>query len=242
MRTEIFGVSFDDISPQEALLRAVALATEDNFSYVVTPNPELVNLARREADYRAILNGATLVLADGIGVIHAAKILGCPIQNGRVPGIDLAQALLPELAANGIRLYLLGAKPGVAEEAAARLCAAHPGLSICGCADGYFSDPAAAAEAIKAAEAQVAFVCLGAPKQERFMREYGDTSGAALMLGLGGALDVFAGNVKRAPVLFQRLGLEWFYRLLREPSRIGRMIKLPGFLVSALLLRLRGGG
>ena len=226
------GVGFDDLTLEEAVAAGEKLAQGPGFSYVVTPNPEIVDLARADAGYRDLLNGAGLVLPDGIGVVYAAKLLGRPLK-GRVPGIDFATGLLDRLAKNGGKLFLLGAKPGVAEQAAARLKAAHPGLGICGTNDGYFKDSAPVVEKIKEAAADVVFVCLGAPKQEKWMAQYGPETGAHLMAGLGGALDVYAGNVKRAPVLWQKLGMEWAYRLIRQPSRIGRMAKLPLFLVDA---------
>ena len=232
MRTDIMGVGFDDLTLEEAVAAGEKLAQGPGFSYVVTPNPEIVDLARADAGYRDLLNGAGLVLPDGIGVVYAAKLLGRPLK-GRVPGIDFATGLLDRLAKNGGKLFLLGAKPGVAEQAAARLKAAHPGLVICGVNDGYFKDSAPVVEKIKEAAADVVFVCLGAPKQETWMAQYGPETGAHLMAGLGGALDVYAGNVKRAPVLWQKLGMEWAYRLIRQPSRIGRMAKLPLFLVDA---------
>ena len=226
------GVGFDDLTLEEAVAAGEKLAQGPGFSYVVTPNPEIVDLARADAGYRDLLNGAGLVLPDGIGVVYAAKLLGRPLK-GRVPGIDFATGLLDRLAKNGGKLFLLGAKPGVAEQAAARLKAAHPGLVICGVNDGYFKDSAPVVEKIKEAAADVVFVCLGATKQEKWMAQYGPETGAHLMAGLGGALDVYAGNVKRAPVLWQKLGMEWAYRLIRQPSRIGRMAKLPLFLVDA---------
>lgn len=240
LKINILGVDFDNLSPQEALAEGLALAQGEGFAYLVTPNPEIVNMARADESYRALLNGAALVLPDGIGIIYAAKILKKPIEE-RVPGIDFATALLGEMAKRGLRLYLLGAKPGVAARAAERLMAEHEGLVVCGVQDGYFSDEEAAAAAIREAAADVAFVCLGAPKQERFMAKLGPTTGAKLMLGLGGALDVFSGEVARAPVGFQKLGLEWLYRLLCQPSRIGRMAKLPLFLLTALRARGKEG-
>ncbi len=232
VRTEIMGVTFDNVTLEEAVRKGSELAEGPGFSYVVTPNPEIVNLARADESYRDLLNGAGLVLPDGIGVIKAANILGRPMKE-RVPGIDFASGLLAEMDKTGGRLFLLGAKPGVAEQAAENLKARYPGLVICGANDGYFKESAPVVEKVRSAEPDVVFVCLGAPKQERWMAEYGPRTGAHLMVGLGGALDVFAGNVKRAPVLWQKLGMEWAYRLIREPSRIGRMAKLPLFLVDA---------
>ena len=232
VRIDVMGVTFDDLTLAEAVDAGEALAKGPGFAYVVTPNPEIVNLARADESYRTLLNGAGLVLPDGIGVIHAARLLGRPLKE-RVPGIDFAAGLLDRLAKNGGRLFLLGAKPGVAEQAAENLKAAYPSLAVCGVNDGYFQDAAPVVEKIRAARADVVFVCLGAPKQERWMSRYGPETGAHLMAGLGGAMDVFAGNVRRAPALWQKLGMEWAYRLVRQPSRIGRMAKLPLFLVDA---------
>ena len=231
-RTDIMGVGFDDLTLAQAVDAGEKLAGGPGFAYVVTPNPEIVNLARADGSYRDLLNGAGLVLPDGIGVIYAARLLGRPLRE-RVPGIDFASGLVERLARNGGRLFLLGAKPGVAEQAAENLKAAHPGLVVCGTNDGYFQDPAPVVEKIKEARADVVFVCLGAPKQERWMARYGPDTGAHLMAGLGGVLDVYAGNVKRAPAVWQKLGLEWAYRLVHQPSRIGRMAKLPLFLLDA---------
>lgn len=206
---------------------------------VVTPNPEVVMTARRDAAFQSILHRADLVLPDGVGILYGARILGRAMP-GRVPGIDFAQRLLPEIAAHGLRLYLLGAKPGVAAEAGRRLGVQYPGLIVCGTADGYFSDAAAAAAAIHAAAADVVFVCLGAPKQELWMAQWGQASGASLLIGLGGSLDIFAGTAKRAPAALRRIGLEWLYRLIKEPRRIGRMARLPLFLAHSVGARIRG--
>ena len=135
---------------------------------------------------------------------------------------------------------LLGAAPGVAEQAAVNLRAAYPGLVVCGTHDGYFEEDGPVVDAIREARADIVFVCLGAPKQEKWVAANGGASGARLYIGLGGAMDVFAGKVERAPEKFQKLGLEWLYRLMKEPSRIGRMAKLPLFLVSAAGARVRG--
>lgn len=233
MRIEILGVRFDNVTMEQAVENAAAMISEGGFHYAVTPNAEFVQRAEQDEEFRTALNGADLVLPDGIGVVYAAKILGRPLQ-GRVPGCDFAAQLCAWMAKNGKKLFLLGAKPGVAEQAAQNLRAAHPGLVVCGTHDGYFKEDAPVAQAIRAAGADVVFVCLGAPKQEYWMIQNGEAAGAALMIGLGGSLDVFAGTVKRAPEVWQKLGLEWLYRLLKQPSRIGRMAKLPLFLVSAV--------
>ena len=233
MRTELLGVRFDDLTIAQAVEKAAGMMTEGGFHYAVTPNAEFVQRAERDEKFRCALNGADLVLPDGIGVVYAAKILGRPLQ-GRTPGCDFAAALCARMAETGKKLFLLGAKPGVAELAAQKLEAAHPGLTVCGTHDGYFTEDGPVVEAIRAARADAVFVCLGAPKQEYWMIEHGPATGAAFLIGLGGSLDVFAGTVKRAPQAWQKLGLEWLYRLLKQPSRMGRMAKLPLFLVAAL--------
>ena len=236
---DVLGVAFDNVTPEEAADRALALLEEDGPHLVATPNPEIVQRANKDRAFAEILAGADLVVPDGVGVIYAAKILGRPLKS-RVPGIDLAAALMGRVAGTGKRLFLLGAAPGVAEQAAVNLRAAYPGLVVCGTHDGYFEEDGPVIDAIRRAEADIVFVCLGAPKQEKWIAAHGEAAGARLYLGLGGSLDVFAGKAERAPERFQRLGLEWLYRLLKEPSRIGRMAKLPLFLVSAAGARLRG--
>ena len=240
MKTEILGVRFDNLTQQEAAQQGRQLLEEDKFHYVVTPNPEFLLAAEKDPEFRRVLNAADLVLPDGIGVVYSAKILGTPLKE-RVPGIEFAEAMLSALNDMGGRLYLLGAKPGVAEEAGRRICARYPALVLCGTHDGYFKDEQAILPEIAAAKPDLLFVCLGAPKQEKWMARWGQHTGAKLAIGLGGCLDVFAGNVQRAPERWQKLGLEWAYRLKKEPKRIGRMAKLPLVLVKAAGQRIRPG-
>ena len=175
------------------------------------------------------MNGADLVIADGVGVIYGAKLLGTPLKE-RLPGIEFAKRLMAEMAKNGKKLYLLGAKPGVAEEAARRLRTQYPGLVIAGTHDGYFQEDGPVTEAIRGAGGRG--ICLPGGSQAGKMdaeKRRGHRRPSAG--GLGGCLDVFSGAVQRAPEVFQRLGLEWLHRLAKNPSRIGRMMKLPLFLV-----------
>jgi len=230
MRIDVLGVGFDNVTMDEALARGAALLETEGAHYVVTPNPEIVEVCRENAQARAAVNGADLVLPDGIGVIYGARMLKTPLKE-RVPGIEFGLGMLELCAQRGKNVYFLGAKPGVAEAAAERLCVRFPDLIVAGTQDGYFADDAAAAAAIRASGAAMALVCLGAPKQELFMARYGGETGARLLLGLGGSLDVFAGVAQRAPEFYIRHNLEWLYRLLKNPSRFGRMLKLPLFLV-----------
>lgn len=236
MRIDIMGVGFDSLTLNEAVDRALSLMTERRAAYVVTPNPEIVMSCWQDPNALSAVEGADLVLPDGIGVIYGAKILGTPLKS-KVPGIDFAAALLERVAKARGRVFLLGAKPGVAQAAGANLVRQFPGLTVCGMRDGYFQDDAPVIDEINAAKPDLLFVCLGAPKQEIWMQRNAPKLKVGLMAGLGGSLDVFAGTAKRAPVLFQKLGLEWFYRLVREPWRFRRMMKLPKFLVACIQKR-----
>ena len=230
MRINVLGVGFDNITMDQAVAEGVRLMDTPGAHYAVTPNPEIVEVCREDPEAMKAVNGADLVLADGIGVIYGAKMLGTPLK-GRVTGIGFAQELMARMAENGKSLYLLGAKPGVAEKAAENLRRQYSGLRIAGTHDGYFQEDAPIIEAIRNGGADVVFVCRGAPKQEKWMQKNGEATGAHLLVGLGGCLDVFSGEVQRAPEVFQKLGLEWLHRLIKNPSRIGRMMKLPLFLV-----------
>lgn len=230
MRIDVLGVGFDNLTMAEAVEKAWALLGQPGAHYVVTPNPEIVEVCRTDEAARTAVNGADLVLPDGVGVIKGAAMLGTPLKE-KTPGIEFAGHLMAKMAQGGKSLYLLGAKPGVAELAAKRLQAQYPGLGIAGTHDGYFQEDGPVVEEIRRSGADCVFVCLGAPKQEKWMAANGAATGASLLCGLGGSLDVFAGVVARAPKFWSDHGLEWFYRLCKEPRRIGRMMKLPLFLV-----------
>ena len=238
-RTDVLGVGFDDLTMEEAVEAALGFMNTRGAHYACTPNPEIVMAAKKDAALRSALGQADLVLADGVGVTKAAAMLKTPLK-ARVPGIDFATAVIARLAERGGSVYLFGAKPGVAEAAAETLRTKFPGLVISGTSDGYFSDDGPIIEKIKDAAPDFLLVCLGAPKQELWMAKMSGKLLVGLMVGLGGSLDVFAGTVKRAPEAWQKLDLEWLYRLLKEPRRIGRMMKLPLFVVEAAGERLRG--
>ena len=230
MRIDVLGVGFDNLTMVEAVEKGMELIRSQGADYVVTPNPEIVEVCRENPEAMRVVNGASLVLPDGIGVIKGAAMLGTPLKE-RTPGIEFADHLVGKMAQEGYSLYLLGAKPGVAALAGEKLQEKYPGLKIAGTHDGYFKEDGPIVEDIRKSGADVVFVCLGAPKQEFWMEKNGEATGAHLLCGLGGSLDVFAGTVERAPRFFREHGLEWFYRLCKEPRRIGRMMKLPLFLI-----------
>lgn len=231
-RIDVLGVSFDDLTMEEAVEIALGFMQERCACYACTPNPEIVMAAKGDAALRAALSGAELVLADGVGITKAAAMLGTPLKS-RVPGIDFASNVISRLAQRGGSVYLLGAKPLVAEAAAEKLTQTYPGIVIAGTNDGYFTDDAPVIEKINAASPDFLMVCLGSPKQELWMSANAGRLSCGLMAGLGGSLDVLAGNVQRAPETWRRLGLEWFYRVIKEPKRLGRVMKLPAFVLEA---------
>ena len=239
MKTEVLGIRFDNVTMEQAAELGGEMLKENHFHYVVTPNPEFILASEKDESFKEVLNGADLVIPDGIGVVYSAKILGTPLQE-RVPGIEFAACMLKKLDEMGGRLFLLGAKPGVAEKAGENILADHPNIVLCGTQDGYFKDEEAVLLKVAAARPDLIFVCLGAPKQEKWMARWGKHTGAKLAIGLGGCLDVFAGNVERAPEAWQKVGMEWAYRLVKEPKRFGRMAKLPLVLVKSAGVRMSG--
>lgn len=239
MKIDVMGIRFDNVTMEEALERAKELLSSEGADYVVTPNSEIVYEAMADRELEDLLNGASLVLPDGAGVVLGSKILGTPLKQ-KVAGVDFADQLLEVLAQTGGSVYLLGSKPGVAELAAEKMLEKHPGLTIAGLADGYFKDEAPVIEKINLAKPDVLFVCLGAPKQERFMAAHRAELQVRLMAGLGGSLDSFAGTVKRAPRWMINCSLEWLYRLIKEPWRFKRMLRLPKFIWRVVCRRISG--
>lgn len=211
---------------------------------VFTPNSEIVQLCIDKPEHYDVINSADVIIPDGIGVIKAAKMLKLPLTE-RVPGIELGEKML-SLADDSMPVFFMGGKPGVAEDAAKKMKEKYPSLIVCGTHDGYFKKSGEENDAvlneINASGAVILFVCLGAPAQENWIHENREKlTSAKLIMGLGGSLDVFSGNVVRAPKFFRKFGLEWFYRLLKEPYRIGRMMNLPKFYFGTLIYKLKGG-
>jgi N-acetylglucosaminyldiphosphoundecaprenol N-acetyl-beta-D-mannosaminyltransferase len=239
MRTDVLGVGFDDVTMEEALTRAERLLDGRESAYIVTPNPEIVQICRKDPAVKASVSNAALVLPDGIGVIYGAKILKRPLKE-RVPGVEFAEKLLARMAASGKSVFLFGAKPHVAETAAQKLAARYPGLIIAGTADGYFKDDEPVIEAVNAANPDFLIVGLGAPKQENWMALRRERLRVGLMAGLGGSIDIFAGTKPRAPQFWQKVNLEWLYQGFKDPKRFKRIVKLPLFLFAVIGQRLRG--
>jgi len=237
-RVDVFGVGFDSMTGDEAVTKAVSLMNEHRAAYIVTPNPEIVMSAWENPELMKAVNSADMVLPDGIGVVKAAKLLGTPLKS-KLPGIDVATAVIEKMAQENKSVYLFGAKPGVADKAGEELKRRYASLKVCGTHNGYFKDDEPIIADINDKKPDFLLVCLGSPKQEIWMAKNAPRLDAGIMAGLGGTLDVFAGTVKRAPAVWQRLGLEWLYRCIKEPWRFKRISKLPRFLFKALGCRIR---
>ena len=233
MKVKILETEFDNLTMDEAVEEAWRLMAERRGAYVVTPNPEMSMVCREDAEALEAVNGADLVIADGVGIIYGAKIMKTPLKE-KIPGIDLTARIFERMAAEGKSCYLFGARPGVAEKAGENLAEKYPGLVIAGCHDGYFADDSNIVRRINEAAPDLLLVCLGMPKQEKWMRSRKGDLNVGLMIGAGGSLDVFAGVVERAPESWQKLGLEWLYRLKKEPWRLGRMMRLPKYLFAVI--------
>ncbi|GGO17193.1 hypothetical protein GCM10010116_34760 [Microbispora rosea subsp. aerata] len=221
-RREILGVSLDALTMEQAVARCVrAVENRESLTIGVVNAAKAVHM-RRDARLRESVTSCDLVLADGQAVVWASRILGRPLPE-RVAGIDLFTALLEEGSRRAYRAYFLGARPEVVERVVAEVRRRHPGLRIAGARDGYFTDDEAPAVAERIAESKPDLLFLGmtSPKKEIFVARFAPVIRAGVVHGVGGSFDVYAGKVRRAPRLWQRLGLEWLYRLLQEPVRLG---------------------
>ena len=243
-KINIRGIPVDNVTLDEAFARVLSFAGTDRFHKIVTPNAEIAQMCIEDAEVRSLVCSSDLIVPDGIGVILASKILGTPLKC-KVPGCELGEMIVKHAAENGLRVFFLGGKPGVAERAEEKLREKYPDFHTVGTHDGYFKKEGAENDAvlaeITASGANILFVCLGVPAQERWIAANAEKlPNVRAALGLGGSLDAYAGTVKRAPKIFIKLGLEWFYRLIKQPSRIGRMMKLPKFLFGTIWYRISG--
>ena len=234
-KVNILGVNVSSLTFAQALERAENLVKTEGVSMIFTPNPEIIMCAREDRELCEILNNADMCTADGIGVVYGAKLLGTPVPE-RVAGFDLTCALLERIAKTGDGVFLFGAKPGVAETAKEKLEEKYPGIVVSGTRNGYFKpeEDEEIVDEINNSGAKLLLVCLGAPKQEKWIAMHKDKLKVNLCMGVGGTLDVLAGTAKRAPEIFIKLNLEWLYRIAKNPSRIGRFMALPKFVIEVL--------
>lgn len=241
-KINVRGVIFDNVTLSEASEKAFA-AFENKSSapfIIFTPNSEIVQACVEEPALFDIINSASMIIPDGAGVVLASKILKTPLKE-KVAGSDLSFILLEKLNQTGGRLFLLGAKPEIVEKAAANLKEKYKNLIVCGYNHGFFDLGGAESnqviEKINASSPDALFVCFGAPKAEKWIHANKDKLNAKLIIGLGGMIDNYAGVVKRAPRIMIKMNLEWLYRLIKQPSRFGRMKKIPVFLFGCIKQR-----
>jgi N-acetylglucosaminyldiphosphoundecaprenol N-acetyl-beta-D-mannosaminyltransferase len=243
-RLHILGTPVDALTYDDWLRRIGAWVRErraDNTiraQHVCTTNPEFIMIAQGDPNFFNILNRAALCVPDGVGLLWAARRLGKPLP-ARVTGSDGVPIIAERAAREGWRLFLLGAAPGVAEKAAAVLTARNPGLEVVGTHSGSpaWIEEDAIVERVNRSGADILFVAYGAPEQDKWIARNLPRLEVAMAMGVGGALDFVAGVVPRAPLWMQRLGLEWLFRLYLQPWRIGRMMRLPRFVLAVLLNR-----
>ena len=233
--TQILDVPFDALTMAEAVEKVMGFLADDKQHYICTPNPEIVMEAQHDKELMKILREADLVVPDGIGVVWASRYSEILLTE-RVAGYDLTQNIFSRIAGKNESVYFFGGAPGVASTAARQMKKVYPGLKIVGGHNGYFDaeEEKKIIADIKRLSPSILLVGLGAPKQEKWIYEHLEEVGAKVAIGVGGSFDVMAGNVKRAPKLFRKLGLEWFYRLITQPTRWRRMMRLPNFALTVL--------
>ncbi|MDQ2085609.1 WecB/TagA/CpsF family glycosyltransferase [Herbivorax sp. ANBcel31] len=233
MRTtvDILGVPVDNVTMNEALDIVENLLNGDRSHSVFTPNAEIMMAAQRDSHFKKILRSADLVVPDGAGVVLASKILK-PVLKDRVAGFDLTCNLFKKFSNKDARFFFLGGKPGVAKEAHQKLLDKNININVVGIRDGYFSESEEdkIINQINSSKADILLVALGAPKQEKWIYKHLKQIDARVCIGVGGTFDGIAGKMKRAPKFFQNHGLEWLYRLFKDPKRFFRMLDIPKFI------------
>ena len=239
-RVDILGVGFDRVTLPDAVVRIDGRLDAGLRTFVITANPEFVMLCRDHPEVAAIAAGADLVVPDGTGAVVASRLLGDPLP-GRAPGRLLVDRIAALAAERGLSLFLLGAAAGIADRAAELLRARHPALRIAGTYAGSAEDDADVVPRVAAAAPDILLVAFGMPRQERWIaRNLASVPSVRVAIGVGGSLDYLAGAAVPPPALVHAVGLEWLWRLIRDPRRWRRQRVLPLFALLVFLRRLKG--
>jgi N-acetylglucosaminyldiphosphoundecaprenol N-acetyl-beta-D-mannosaminyltransferase len=240
-RIRILGRPVDCLTGDEAMERIVQAWKEKSFFHVVTANAEMIYRSTRDETLAKVIEEAELVTADGIGVVLASRLLGRPAPE-RVAGYDLMLKCLKQAARQNVPVFFLGARPEVLREAVAAAAIRFPGLRVAGSRDGYFQEEEeeGIANLVSSRQPGLLLVAMGVPKQEKWISRFRNMLPPCVVIGVGGSFDVLSGKARRAPHWVQRAGLEWLYRIAREPSRLKRAVDLPLFLLAVLVQTLKG--
>jgi len=235
---KLFGVRFHKVNEDTAFKRFLYLLNKNKYSMIFTPNPEIVMMAQKDLEYKDVLAEGDLVIPDGIGIIIASRIKKLGLEK-RLPGIEMMESILKYCNNAKKSIYLLGSSSENVENAATNIKKEYPNIDIVGYHDGFFdeTEELRIVDKINDVKPDILFVAMGAPKQEKWMYKHRKILNVKVSMGVGGAVDVWAGAVKRAPKLFRKIGLEWFYRIITNPKRIKRSFVLPKFILKVLLSR-----
>lgn len=236
-REKVLGYSVDLYNMQESIDFCLKSIKNNKNCHVVTINPEIIELANKNKEYETIIKNADLVIPDGVGIKIALKLKGLNIK--QVPGIEFAYELLKRLSKENLKVALIGAKPEVIEKTVKNLKQSIENIEVSYYKDGYFSkeEEYNIINKIIESDPKVVLVALGAFKQDKFIQKIKEhTTSGVIFVGVGGSFDVWSGYTKRAPIIYQKLGLEWLYRIITQPQRIKRIFPtLPLFLIKAII-------
>lgn len=233
-KIDILNIGFSDIKNEEIENVLESLILSDKKTKIYTPNPEILMLADKDKDFKEVLNKGDIVLPDGIGIVIASKIKRAGIKE-RVTGIDTMEKVLNIANENHLSIFILGGKPDRAKKALSKIGNKYPNINLAGEHHGYFNNDEDIILKINKSKADILFVCLGAPKQEIWINNNLEKlENVKLAMGVGGAVDIYSDSLKRAPKFFQKVGLEWLYRMIQEPKRFKRILSLPKFIWSIL--------
>lgn len=229
----LLGFGIDTFDFESALKYALNLIKSKKGGQIVTINPEMIEYGLKNSDFANILNNADLVIPDGVGVKLGLKLKGINVQ--RIAGIEFSHRLLEEAANNKIYVGFIGARPHIMVRAVQNIQEEFEKLKIVYAQNGYFQDREKVLSELKSKKPELVLVALGSPRQEEFIQDARKLLPHAVMIGVGGSFDVWSGEVQRAPVIYQKLGLEWLYRTVKEPQRFKRIFPaLPKFMLKVL--------
>jgi N-acetylglucosaminyldiphosphoundecaprenol N-acetyl-beta-D-mannosaminyltransferase len=235
---KILGIRINKVDNKQAFDKFVELLKTDDTSTIYTPNPEIIMLAQDDEELSNALFNGDLIVPDGIGILYASKLHKLGLTE-RVTGFDLMERMIEYANRRKLKIFLLGSKPKVAEKAAVNINKKFNNVDIVGTNDGYFDEEEGykVLDLINEKKPDILFVGLGASKQEKWIEENKKILNASIAMGIGGCIDVWAGEVKRAPKIFIKMNLEWLYRFIKQPSRFKRMLSIPKFIFKIICNR-----